>query len=218
MESLSYNCERPCHCKETHYRADLVVLTGGPGAGKTAVLESVRKMFCEHVAILPEAASVLFKGGFWRLNSPSAKKAVQRAIFHVQQEAQNLVIDETKWAMGLCDRGTIDGAAYWPGSESDYFDNLGTTPQKEYAKYKAVIHLRSPGSDRGYNFQNPMRIETVEEAAEIDQKIHEIWKHHPHYVLVESTQDFIEKVNIATHHIQAFIPECCRSHLDEVPG
>ena len=33
-----------------------IVLTGGPGGGKTAVLEVVRRHFCEHVVVLPEAA------------------------------------------------------------------------------------------------------------------------------------------------------------------
>lgn len=33
-----------------------VVLTGGPGAGKTATLELIRQSFCEHVHVLPEAA------------------------------------------------------------------------------------------------------------------------------------------------------------------
>jgi predicted ATPase len=41
----------------------LVVLTGGPGAGKTALLEVVRRHFCEHVVVLPEAASIVFGGG-----------------------------------------------------------------------------------------------------------------------------------------------------------
>lgn len=31
-----------------------VVLTGGPGAGKTAVLELVRQYFCKHIDVLPD--------------------------------------------------------------------------------------------------------------------------------------------------------------------
>ena len=45
-----------------------MVLTGGPGAGKTAVLEVVRRTFCEHVTVLPEAASILFMGGIQLLS------------------------------------------------------------------------------------------------------------------------------------------------------
>src|SRR3989344_6909478 len=119
MATLPQSCERPCACKVTSHDTRLVVLTGGPGAGKTAVLELLRKILCEHVAILPEAASILFGGGFWRLDSMSGKMAAQRAIFHVQEEMQKLVLDEKKWSMGLCDRGTLDGLAYSPRIESE---------------------------------------------------------------------------------------------------
>jgi hypothetical protein len=218
MANQPYSCEKPCSCKIPHHTTRLVVLTGGPGAGKTAVLEFVRIVLCEHVAILPEAASILFGGGFWRMNSPSAVRAAQRAIYHVQQEMQNLVTSEKKWAMGLCDRGTLDGLAYWPGTEEEYFDGLKTSLEREYEKFKAVIHLRSPGLDRGYNYQNPIRIESAAQAAEIDEKIHEIWSRHPNYFLIESTTTFTEKINEAAKRIQSFIPECCKVHLMEFPN
>ena len=68
----------------------MIVLTGGPGAGKTAVLEMLRKEVCPHVAILPEAAGILFGGGFWRLPTDSARAAAQRAIFRVQRELETI--------------------------------------------------------------------------------------------------------------------------------
>jgi broad-specificity NMP kinase len=52
-----------CECAAVHERRR-VVLTGGPGAGKTAVLELIRQSFCKHVKILQEAAGVIFGGGF----------------------------------------------------------------------------------------------------------------------------------------------------------
>ncbi len=211
--SLPQNCERPCSCKEKHDVSQFVVLTGGPGAGKTAVLEFVRKALCEHIAILPEAASILFGGGFWRLDSPSGKKAAQRAIYHVQEEMQKLVIEEKKWSMGLCDRGTLDGLAYWPEAESEFFATLNTNLDMEFKKYKAVIHLRSPSLEKGYNYQNPIRVESAELAAQIDQRIHEIWKNHSNYFLIESAADFTTKLQMAAKHIQSLIPECCKIHL-----
>lgn len=215
MVSLPQNCERPCSCKQKHGTPQLVVLTGGPGAGKTAVLEFVRKALCEHIAILPEAASILFGGGFWRLDSHSGKMAAQRAIYHVQEELQRLVLDERKWSMGLCDRGTLDGLAYWPETDSEFFTALDTNLEIEFKKYKAVIHLRSPSLEKGYNYQNPIRVESAELAAKIDQRIHEIWKGHSNYFLIESATDFATKLQIASKHIQSLIPECCKSHLTE---
>jgi len=185
---------------------DLIVLTGGPGAGKTAVLEFARRILPDNVVVFPEAAGILFSGGFWRLDSLTAKKAAQRAIYHVQQEMQNLVTQENKWAVGLCDRGTIDGLAYWPNSDVGFFETLGTSREKEYAKYRAVIHLRTPSIAHGYNHQNPIRTESAEVAAAIDQKIHEVWKYHPAYVMIESKTDFLEKVHLAIQCIEKYIP------------
>lgn len=68
-----------CECRNVHDRRR-VVLTGGPGAGKTAVLEMIRQSFCSHVKVLPEAASVVFGGGFPREDDPDCRRAAQRAI------------------------------------------------------------------------------------------------------------------------------------------
>lgn len=35
-----------CQCKKNHHKGKRVVITGGPGAGKTAVLEMVRHVLC----------------------------------------------------------------------------------------------------------------------------------------------------------------------------
>lgn len=175
----------------------LIVVTGGPGAGKTAVLETARRMFPPKVAVLPEAASIVFGGGFWRLESASARDAAQRAIFHVQREMETLVCEEGTWTAGICDRGTLDGLAYWRGREDDFWRMTGTTLARELARYHAVIHLRSPAADGGYNHRNPLRIETAEEASAIDRRIAEIWSSHPRYCTIESTESFITKAERA---------------------
>lgn len=216
MTSSTKNCDLPCACNVLSHDTSLVVLTGGPGAGKTAVLELVAKVLCEHVAVLPEAASILFGGGFWRLDSHSGKRAAQRAIYHVQAELQALVLDEKRWSMALCDRGTLDGLAYWPGKESEFFAALHTDVAKELRKYRAVIHLCSPTAAKGYNFQNPVRVESADLAAEIDSRINDIWKTHPNYHVIESTDDFITKAHQAVRLIQSFVPKCCKGHLERV--
>lgn len=210
------NCERSCPCEAASHDTRFIVLTGGPGAGKTAVLELLSKVLCRHVAVLPEAASILFGGGFWRLDSRPGKMAAQRAIYHVQAEMQRLVLEERKWSIALCDRGTLDGLAYWPGKESEFFAELRTSLEMEYQKYKAVIHLCSPSADNGYNYQNPVRVESAVVAATIDSRINDVWKMHPDYHVIESTSDFMEKVHTAAKLVQSFVPECCLEHVERV--
>ncbi len=200
-----------CECKEPHERRR-IVLTGGPGAGKTAVLELVRQYFCKHVDVLPESASVLFGGGFRRGTTPAGRAAAQRAIFHVQRELETAADAEGDAAIILCDRGTIDGFAYWPGPE-DFWSSLGTTREREFQRYGAVIHLRTPPPDGGYNHRNPVRIESAAEAAVVDQRLAQAWEGHPRRFMVESTADFLDKAHRTIQLLRSEMPECCRRHM-----
>lgn len=203
-------CEKECHC-ENHIdcKTRLIVVTGGPGAGKTAVLEIIRKELCKHVVILPEAASIVFGGGFWRLPSVSARIASQKAILHIQQQIENLVAGEKTWPLALCDRGVLDGLAYWQGKEEDFWQEGKTSLQAEYSRYHSVIHLRTPTEDLGYNHQNPLRTETALQARIIDEKIAAIWSKHPRYKVVPSTPDFLIKAQKALGYIMEDVPSCC---------
>lgn len=204
--------DKECECKSQHEEPRLVVLTGGPGAGKTAVLELVKKSFCKHIRILPEAASILFLGGFTRGETLSTKQGIQRAIFHVQRQLEQIAIEDRKGAVILCDRGSLDGLAYWPGTEQSFFSELGTSLEKEYGRYSAVIHMRSPSAENGYNFENPARTESATEAAAIDEKIAKIWRKHPNYFEIQSETDFIKKAQNAVEKVKTNIPDCCQHH------
>lgn len=194
-----------CESKITQTR--LIVLTGGPGGGKTAVLEMAKRTLDEKTVILPESASIIFGGGFWRLPSLSAKTAAQRAIYHVQNEMEALVCGEYNWEIGLCDRGTLDGLAYWPCEEKHFWEMNKSSLEKEYARYYAVIHMRTPDDINGYNHSNPLRIENAVQSRIIDDKISEIWKKHPRYVEVPSQKSFVEKAELALKLIKQFQTE-----------
>jgi predicted ATPase len=201
---------KPCDCRDRHVPRR-VVLTGGPGAGKTAVLELIRLFFCEHVRTLPEAAGIVFGGRFPRSDSPPLRQAAQRAIYHIQRELESVASTENA-AVVLCDRGTVDCAAYWTG-DSDLFSSVGTTRVVELARYDTVIHLRTPDSPHAYNLNNPLRIESIEEAAAIDAQIAAEWSGHGHRLFVEPTEDFLHKAAQVLSLLRAEVPECCRHHV-----
>jgi hypothetical protein len=110
--------------------------------------------------------------------------------------------------VALCDRGTVDGVAYWPGPEGEFFRDVGTTREAELERYASVIHLRTPGAANGYNRTNPVRTESATEAAAIDEKILAAWSGHPRRHVVESTEDFFEKVTRALAILQEELPVC----------
>ena len=199
-----------CRCDQTH-EAHKVVLTGGPGAGKTAILEFMTLAFCRHVVILPEAAGILFRGGFPRDGKNVRLRAAQRAIFHVQRELEAGTAEENA-AVVVCDRGTPDGSAYWPGPGA-LWEEVGTSLEAEVARYDAVIHLRTPSEGNGYNYRNPLRTETVTEALEIDARIGALWSGHPRYMEVPATDDFLVKARQALELIRKEVPPCCRASI-----
>ena len=195
-----------CECQERHLRRR-IVLTGGPGAGKTAVLEALKHLLCSHVVVLPESAGIVFGGGFPRVNTPPARRAAQRAIFHVQRELET-VADESDSAIVLCDRGLVDAIAYWPGPE-DFWASVGMSLDDAIARYDAVIHLRVPDADQGYHQTNPLRVESAEEAAAIDQRILDAWSRHPRRYVVEASTDFLAKASRVLTLVGQELPQCC---------
>jgi predicted ATPase len=170
-----------------------IVITGGPGAGKTALIELLRKTTAKTIGFVPESASILFGGGFPRSREPLFAAAAQRAIVHVQRELEAIATSEVV----LCDRGSLDGLAYWPYSESEFYAQLGTRRETELARYYAVVHLRTPLETNGYGHQNPLRVETAAEAAAIDARIVTAWEGHPRRFFVDQTSDFVEKTTAA---------------------
>ncbi len=190
-----------------------IVLTGGPGAGKTAVQNVAARLFGKRIVCVPEAATILFSGGFPRHGSLKARQAAQRGIFWIQRELEALhIADAPAGSTLLCDRGTVDGQAYWEGEE-DFWSHVGSSPEQEYARYHTIVHLRVPEPEDGYNdHPNPVRTESPEEAARIDARIAAVWAGHPRVIQIPSTENFVLKVEEATERIGAALALIVRGH------
>src|SRR6266542_2092430 len=201
-----------CACSATVHHPKFIVLTGGPSAGKSRLLEMIRGNFCPHIGVLPEAASIVFGGGFPRIETLAARRAAQRTIYHVQDQLEQWVRDEGHLGIALCDRGTLDGLAYWPDDEDAFFGQLETTREWELTRYAAVIHLHTPGAE-AYDRGNRLRIESAGEAAALDARIESMWRGHPHRFFIDSTTAFETKVAAALAIIRQELPACCREHV-----
>lgn len=198
-----------CQCSKARHTPKLVVLTGGPGGGKTAILELARKYFCRHIVFLPEAAGIVFSGGFPRISTEVGSKAAQRTIFRLQRELEHMALANQDAAVILCDRGTLDGLAYWPDSRRTFLRQVGTTLEEQMKRYSAVIHVETAPAS-AYQ-KNGIRRESSHEAHEIDDRIRRVWRKHPHLYTVHSSHDFLEKAASALEVIRALIPQCCRT-------
>src|SRR5881394_233790 len=122
-----------------------IVLTGGPGAGKTVISRLIAERHPHHFALVPEAATQVYDAlqTRWDLLDLPGRRDVQRKIYRLQvdQEDRTAAANPTKAL--LLDRGTIDGAAYWPEGPEDFWRDVGTTHADELKRYDAVILLET---------------------------------------------------------------------------
>ncbi|MDI1314843.1 AAA family ATPase [Prosthecobacter sp.] len=183
-----------------------IVLTGGPGGGKTTAGDLFRREMGEQVVMVPEAATMMFSGGFPRVHLPEAVHAAQRAIYHVQIHLEEAVMAQHPEQILLCDRGTVDGAAYWPSGPEGFFEDIGSSLERELARYDAVIFFESAAvGHMSIEGGNPIRNESLEQAVKIDHKLRDLWSQHPYFVLVPHNVSFFKKISFGLAMLDAIV-------------
>ncbi|NIP95409.1 MAG: AAA family ATPase [Akkermansiaceae bacterium] len=185
-----------------------IVVTGGPGGGKTTAADMFRREIGERVVIVPEAATMMFTGGFPRYSEEHAVHAAQRAIYHVQRNLEDVQAAEYPGRILLCDRGTLDGAAYWPGPEEGFFEAMGTTLEGELSRYDGVIFFESAAvGGMGIEGGNPARCESIGEAAELDGRLRKIWSQHSNFRIVHHYNSFLKKITYGIAILEEMVTE-----------
>jgi predicted ATPase len=172
-----------------------ICLTGGPGGGKTTAADLFRRELGDKVVIVPEAATILFSGGFPRTADAEGVKSIQRAIYAVQNESEKLHETLYQDRVLICDRGTLDGAGYWPGDEKSFFETIDSNYNDELARYDAVIFFETAAVG-GLSIEggNPTRSESLEEAVALDEKLKKVWSKHPNFIFVPNRDSFLSKI------------------------
>ncbi|MCA9493910.1 MAG: AAA family ATPase [Myxococcales bacterium] len=190
-----------------------IVLTGGPGGGKTTAADLFRREIGERVVVVPEVATLLFAGGFPRSDEPGALRAAQRAIYAVQRNLEDAQSARFPGRILLCDRGTIDGAAYWPDSPEAYFEEQGSSIDQELQRYDAVIFFETAAIG-GLSIEggNPVRTEDIDTAVSLDRKLRGLWMRHPRFVLVPHNPSFFKKITFGLASIESIVAQLAEEH------
>jgi predicted ATPase len=183
-----------------------VVLTGGPASGKTTALSILKEEYGPQVETAKEAASLVYGGGLPRDDkSPLRVLHAQRIIYNVTKELESLAEKTNpKAKVILCDRGTLDGAVYWPYGEKNFFEAMKTTIQDECDRYYAVLHMSTPKDEKFYRNSN-IRTETFERALEVDAAILKLWSSHPRHIVIPESNDYVKKIIIVKSAVEKII-------------
>lgn len=172
-----------------------IVLTGGPGGGKTTAADLLRRELGSRIVVVPESATILFAGGFPRSTQWDANRAAQTAIYHVQRNLEDVQSALYPDRVLLCDRGTVDGGAYWQDGPDSFFHSLGTTLSAELSRYDAVVFFET-AAVAGLSIEggNPVRCESLAQAVTLDGRLRELWSQHPRFTLVPHDSSFVQKI------------------------
>lgn len=185
-----------------------IVLTGGPGGGKSTAADLYHREMGDEVALVPEAATLIYTGGFPRRGNGEVVEAAQSAIYHVQINLEEAQAAHYKSKILLCDRGTIDGAVYWPKGTEDFFQHLGTTLENELSRYDAVIFFETAAAGgNSIESGNSTRVESEIEAQDLDRRLRKLWSQHKRFIFVPNNKSFVQKVNAGLYELEKLVAE-----------
>jgi len=176
-----------------------IVLTGGPGAGKTVISDRIAAAYPQRFVNVPEAATQVYDhlNTRWDRLDVEGRRDVQRRIYHLQRRQEEEMAARHPEKVLLLDRGTIDGSAYWPEGPKDYWRDLGTTSAAELARYDAVIWLQTAATIPGLydaDVSNPCRFEQADAAIASGNLLRQLWGGHPRMVEVGAYASLDEKI------------------------
>jgi predicted ATPase len=175
-----------------------IVLTGGPGAGKTVISRRLVEMHPDRFVLVPEAATQVYDQlqTRWDRLSIEGRCEVQRRIYRLQIEQEERIAREHPDRVLLLDRVSVDGSAYWPRGPEDYWRDLGTTLEVELARYDLVIWLETTAALGLYDGDqsNPVRFEDSQAAIETGRLLLKAWSGHPNLRCVEAFTDVNDKI------------------------
>jgi hypothetical protein len=194
-----------------------VVLTGGPGGGKTALIQELAEdpAWRGRFLVLPEA---IFVAG--RVGISARERLFQRLMVETQcalEDVLSRILNPTDPRVVLCHRGTLDPLAYWLDRgwpEDEFFTFTRMNRAEHYHRYQSVIHLvtAADGAETHYRrWPEAHRPESVEQAVRIDRLLQEVWSGHPNYYRLDNEgRDWAAKAR-AARGLLARVLECRES-------
>lgn len=171
----------------------MIVITGGPCAGKSTIIDRLKQDFSAY-HFIPEVATMLLESKAYPMPDPWTQEwqdGFQEKIVTTQLllEKTTLSLSENKFI--ILDRGVLDGAAYMEGGVKEFCNRFNLTEKEVLDRYHSVIHLESLSTMSPKMYEellktNKQRFETLEQAQHRERMTQEAWKNHPKRYIVSN--------------------------------
>lgn len=193
-----------------------IVLTGGPGAGKTEALAYLQKNLSSKalgVVVIPETASELILAGLSPRNALAnadfqraqlalqlAREAIYARAAEKRQEPQILLV---------MDRGALDGNGFIDDKSFVQILKEQHLSQKDLlSRYAAVFHLTSAAREQPDQYSlsnNQARAESIRQAAKEDERLLKIYQDHPYRKIIPAYPKIEDKYRQLLQEIRIFL-------------
>jgi predicted ATPase len=175
-----------------------IVITGGPGSGKTVITRAIVDRHTDRFALVPEAATQVYTllNTRWDKLDLEGRRNAQRQMYRLQRDQESRIAAANPTKILLLDRATIDGAAYWPDGPDDFWADRNTARAVEFARYDAVILLETCAAIGKYDGDesNPVRFEDAAAAITAGELLHRLWSGHPRLHVVNACENLDDKI------------------------
>lgn len=175
-----------------------IVITGAPGSGKTVITHRLADTEPTRFVAVPEAATQVYDmlQTRWDKLDLAGRHDAQRRMYALQLEQESRLADAHPDRVLLLDRGTIDGAAYWPEGAESFWRDRSTTHTDELNRYDAVILLETAAAIGLYDGDesNFCRFEDPAAAIASGELLKQLWSGHPRLHFVAAYEKIDEKL------------------------
>lgn len=196
-----------------------IVLTGGPGSGKTTVLNSIVNMYTSlgvKVVVVSETATEIINSGIKPFGDDKIEMLdFQKLVLSLQLSKEKIYDEAIRMyqkvhpnedILIIYDRGSIDNKAYITDEEFDAVmqsvcdDNYSTILNK----YDLIIDL--VGSKKFYTLENnKARSESADVALTLGEKTLKSWVGHPKVKIVGPKENMNDKVSEVVSYINELL-------------
>ena len=187
-----------------------IVITGGPGSGKTVIARAIAAERPDRFVLVPEAATQVYTilDTRWDKLDLEGRHDAQRRMYRLQLDQEARLAREHPTRTLLLDRGTVDGSAYWPEGPEHFWRDIGTTHQAELNRYDAVVLLETCATLGLYDgdASNFCRFEDADAAVRSSAFLKQLWSGHPHVVHVDSYPDLNDKIAAVRRVLEQLAP------------